>query len=151
MRLRNKCHFFVIHRSMNAMGLVQSKGVMLTLHGTPSIHTLMNVRKMKFISYIYTLLLHRFVHYLWRFDVNLVKQVAKKSHKPACWLLRSTAVSMTWPQSNVTSPNQLFYLSLTSLTRNFAWTSVVHRCMNLVGPKEVHLRKLLARVNITVW
>ena len=34
------------------------------------------------------------------------------------------------------------------LTRNVAWTSVIHESMNLVGPKKVHLRKLLASVNI---
>ena len=41
-----------------------------------------------------------------------------------------------------------FIYDVTSLTRNVAWTSVIHECMNLVGPKYVHLRKLLASVNI---
>ena len=54
-------HFSDIHWSMNAMGLAQSKwhpkGITLTLHRT---HTSMNVRKIKFISYIHTLFLHRF-------------------------------------------------------------------------------------------
>ena len=62
--LRNKFHFSEVHGSMNATGHMQSKwrpkGVMLTLHGTRYVHTSMNVRKMKFISYIYTLFLHRF-------------------------------------------------------------------------------------------
>ena len=44
---------------MNAMGLVQSKwrpkDVKLTLHDTHCVHISMNVREMKFISYIYTL------------------------------------------------------------------------------------------------
>ena len=34
--------------------------LMLTLHGTRCVHTSMNLRKMKFISYIYTLFLDRF-------------------------------------------------------------------------------------------
>ena len=34
---------------------------MLTLHGTCCVHTSMNLRKKKFISYIYTLFLHRFL------------------------------------------------------------------------------------------
>ena len=47
--LRNKFHFSEVHGSMNAMGQVQS-----TLHGTRCVHTSMNLRKIKFISYIYT-------------------------------------------------------------------------------------------------
>ena len=47
---------------MNTVHLVQSKwcpkSVTLTVHRTYCIHTLMNVRKMNFISYIYTLFLH---------------------------------------------------------------------------------------------
>ena len=66
-------------------------------------------------------------------------------------LLRSTAVTMTWRQSNFTSANQLLHLSMTSLTRNVVWSSVVHGCMNLVRPKYVHLRKFLASVNIGIW
>ena len=64
MYLRNKFHFSEVHGSMNAMGHVQSKWhpkcVTLTLHGTPCVLTSMNLRKMKFISYIYTSFLHRF-------------------------------------------------------------------------------------------
>ena len=58
--IRDEFPFSDIHRSMNAMDLVQSKcrplGVTLTLHGTHCIHTSVNDRKGKFISYIYTLL-----------------------------------------------------------------------------------------------
>ena len=61
---RNEFHFSEVHWSMNAMGHVQSKwrplGVTLTLHGTRCVHTSMNLRQMKFISYIYTLFLHHF-------------------------------------------------------------------------------------------
>ena len=64
------------------------------------------------------------------------------------WLLRSTAVSMTWHQMNITSANQQFLSSVTSFTHHNKWTTVIHRCMNLVSPKMVHLRKLLASVNI---
>ena len=89
-----------------------------------------------------------FVHYLWNFYLNLANKRRRKVIIRRVWLLRSPAVTTTWRQSNVTSANQLLHLSMTSLTRNVAWTSVVHGCMNLVGPKEVHLRKLLASVNI---
>ena len=37
-----------------------------------------------------------------------------------------------------TSANQLFHLYMTSLTRNVTRTTVVHRCMNLVGQKGPH-------------
>ena len=55
--LRNEFHSCVVHRSMNAMGLVQSK---LTLHRTHCVHTSINNRKMKFNSCIYTLFFNRF-------------------------------------------------------------------------------------------
>ena len=62
--LRNKFHFSEVHESINATGHAQNKwrpsGVTLTLHSTRCVHTSMNLRKMKFISYIYTLFLHRF-------------------------------------------------------------------------------------------
>ena len=62
--LRNKFHFPEVHGSMNATDHVQSKwrpkGFTLTLHGTRCVLTSMNLRKMKFISYIYILFLHRF-------------------------------------------------------------------------------------------
>ena len=62
--LRNKFHFSEVHGSMNATGHVQSKWrpkcVTLTLHETSCVLTSMNLRKIKFISYIYTLFLHRF-------------------------------------------------------------------------------------------
>ena len=55
--LRNKFHF-------SEMGHVQSKwrskDVTLTWHETYCIYTSMNLRKMEFIAYIYTLFLHRF-------------------------------------------------------------------------------------------
>ena len=132
--LRNKSHFSEVHGSMNTTGHVQSKWrptrVTLTLHGTRCVHTSMNIRKMKFISYIYTLFLHRFCS----FDLNLANKRRRKVIIRRVWLLRSTAVTMAWYQSNVTSANQLLHLSMTSLTCNVAWTSVV-QCMNLVGPK----------------
>ena len=58
-QLRNKFHFSEVHENMNAMGHMQSKWHlnMLTLHGTCWVHTSMNLRKIKFISYIYTLIL----------------------------------------------------------------------------------------------
>ena len=40
---------------------------------------------------------------------------------------------------------------MTSLARKVARTSVVHGCMNPVGPKQIHLRELLANVNISEW
>ena len=62
--LRDKFHFSEVHGSMNATGHVESKrrpkGITSTLHRTRCVHTSMNLRKMKFISYIYTLFLHCF-------------------------------------------------------------------------------------------
>ena len=63
--LRNKFHCSSVHGSMNATtGHAQSKwlpkDVTLRLHGSRSVHTSMNIRKMKCIPYIYTLFLHRF-------------------------------------------------------------------------------------------
>ena len=76
--LRNKFHFSEVHQNMKAMGHVQSKWqpsmnavgqvqskwrplcVTLTLHRSPLWSYLMNPRKIKFISYIYPLFLHRF-------------------------------------------------------------------------------------------
>ena len=66
MHLRNKFHFSDFLRfkevtfwgSRNATGHMQSKwrpkGIKLTSHGTSCVHTSINLRKMKFISYIYT-------------------------------------------------------------------------------------------------
>ena len=69
---------------VNARGHVQSKwcpkGVTLTLHGTSYIHTSMNLRKMKFISYIYTLIYIDFVHYLSNFYLNLANKQKEKLH-----------------------------------------------------------------------
>ena len=104
--LRNKFHFSEVHGSMNATSHVQS-----------------------LCFYIV------FVHYLWIFVLKLANKRRRKVIIWRVWLLRSTAVIMTWRQSNVTSANQLLHLSMTSLTRNVAWTDVVHGCMNLVGPK----------------
>ena len=65
---------------MNVMGLVPSKGVTLTLHRIHCVHTLMNVRKMKFIFYIYTI----FIPYnLYRF-CSLFGKFLSKSCKISC-------------------------------------------------------------------
>ena len=61
--LRNKFHFSEVHGSMNATGHVQKvtpEGHHINFPQDRCIHTSMNLRKMKFISYIYTLFLHRF-------------------------------------------------------------------------------------------
>ena len=89
-----------------------------------------------------------FDHYLWNFDLNLVNKRLRKVIIWRAWLLCSTVVIMTWCQSNVMSANQQLHMSMTSLMHKVAWTSVVHRCMNLVSPKWIHLRKLLVSVNI---
>ena len=76
--LRNKFHYFEVHGSMNATGHVQNKwhpkGATLTLHGTPCVLTSMNLRKIKFISYIYTLFLHRFCSVFVEFYLNLANK-----------------------------------------------------------------------------
>ena len=89
-----------------------------------------------------------FDHYLWNFDLNLANKRRRKVIIRRVWLLRSTAVTMTWRPWNVKSANQQLQLSMMSLTRNVAWMSVIHGCMNLVGPEQIHLRKLLVSVNI---
>ena len=61
-----------------------------------------------------------FVHYLRNFDLNLVNKRRRKVIIRRVWLLRSTAVTMTLCQSNITSTSQLMYLSMTSLTPKVA-------------------------------
>ena len=56
-------------------------GVALILFKIHCVHTSINVRKVKFISYIYTLFLYRFVHYL---RSSEVKQAAKKIYSQTC-------------------------------------------------------------------
>ena len=135
--LRNEFHYSEVRRSMNAMGPLQSKwrpkGVMLTLYGFHCVHTSMNLRK----NEVHFLHLH-FVSASVLFNICKVcnKILQNKLRKyiinRRVWLLRSTAVSMTWLQLNVTSENQLFYLSMTWLTRYVAWTSVVQVWISLV-------------------
>ena len=73
--LRNKFHFSEVHGSMNTTDPMQSKscpkGITLSLHGTCCFNTFLNLRKMKFISYIYTLFLQRFCCF--QTSVNLRK------------------------------------------------------------------------------
>ena len=75
---RKKFHFSEVHGSMNATDHVQSKwcpkGFTLTLHGTRCVHTSINLRKIKFISYIYTLYLHRFCSLFVIFYFNLANK-----------------------------------------------------------------------------
>ena len=47
--------------------------------------------QMKFISYIYTMSFHCFVHYLWSFGVTLVKEAVKKSYKLTCLVITFTS------------------------------------------------------------
>ena len=87
---RNKFHFSEVHGSMTATDHVQSKwrpkGLTLALHGTRCVHTSMNLRKMKFISYIYTLFYIFFVHYLWNFDLNLANK-RRRCYHPTCLVI----------------------------------------------------------------
>ena len=139
LHLRNKFHFSEVHGRMNATDHVQNnwrpKSVTLTLHGTRCVLLPWTSEKwnssLKFTLCFYIV----FVHYLWHFYLQLANKRRRKVIIRSVWLLRSTAVTMTWRQSNVTSANQLLYLSMMTLTRNVAWTGVVHACMNLVCPK----------------
>ena len=113
--LRNKFHFSEVHGSMNATGHVISKWPVAFIHPWTS-------EKWN-SSLIFTFCFYIvFVHYLWNFGLNLGNERRRKVITRRVWLLRSTAVTMTWRQSNVTSANQLLHLSLTSLTRDVAWT-----------------------------
>ena len=112
--LRNKLNFSEVRGSMNVIGHVQSKwrskGVMLTMHGTRCVHTVMNLRKIEFISYTFTLFYIVSIHYLWNFDLNLANKRRRKVIIRRVWVLRPTAITMTWRRSNVTSANQLLHL-----------------------------------------
>ena len=138
-----KFHFSEVHVSMNATGHLQSN-----FARDPGVAVLLPWTSQKWnSSLIFTLCFYIvFVHHLWNFYLNLANKRRRKVLIRRVWLLRSTAVTMTWRQSNV---NQLLHLSITSRTRNVGWTSVVLGCMNLVGPKQAHLRKLLSSVNMT--
>ena len=54
--LRNEFDFWKAHGIRNTSSLLQSKGFTLTLQETRSIHDSMNLPKIKFIAYIYSLL-----------------------------------------------------------------------------------------------
>ena len=81
--LRNKFRFSEVHGSMNTTDHMQSKwcqkGVTLSLHGTRCFHTFVNLRKMKFISYIYTLFLHRFCSLFVEFLFKSCKHSGKET------------------------------------------------------------------------
>ena len=81
---------------------------------------------------IFILFLHRFCSLFVKFWFISCKIRAKKSYKPMCLVttFNSCLHDMTWRESNVTSANQLFHLSVMSLTRNVTSTSIVHQCMN---------------------
>ena len=128
--LRNKFHFSEVHRSLNAMGHMQTKWCA----GHIAFVTSMSLRKMKFISYIYLLILDHFSIFV-KFLFKSCKIIWRKVINQRVWLSCSTAVSLAWRQSKVTLASQLLHLSVTSLTHNVAWMSVVRRCMNLVSIK----------------
>ena len=100
-----KFHFSDIHRRW-------TQRVALTWYMTHCVNTSMNVIKMKFVSYIYTLL-------------------TKKKDKLTCLVITFNR------HPNVTSANQLFHLSVMLLMHNVTWTTVFHWCMKLVGPCRV--------------
>ena len=137
MYLQNKFNFSDIHRSMNAMGLGQSKwrpkGIMFTLHRTHCLHTLMNVRKMKFISYIYTSFLHRFCCLFVMFWCKSCRVSGEESYKPTCLVITFNShlhdVNWTlhrpinyfiylWRPLHVMSCEPLFIGAWTSLVQN---------------------------------
>ena len=133
--LRNKFHFSEVHGSMNATGHVQIKWRPYLCTG-PVAFILPWTSEKRNSSLIFTFCFYIvFVHYLWNFGLNLGNERRRKVITRRVSLLRSTAVTMIWRQSNVTMANQLLHLSMTSLTRNVAWMRVVHGCTNLVGPK----------------
>ena len=135
--LRNKFHFSEVHGNMNSTDHVQSKwcpkGVTLTLHRTGCVY----LRKIRSFVYLRKILVFTpfMTIILWNFDLSLENNRRRKVIIWRAWLLRSTAVTILRRQSKVTSANQQLHLSMTSFTHKVTWTSVVHRCMNLVGPK----------------
>ena len=76
LHLRNIFHFSEVHGSMNAKGHV---------HWIRCVHTSINHRKMKLISYIYTLFLHRFCSLFVEFYLNLANKLRRKAcYIPTC-------------------------------------------------------------------
>ena len=128
---------------MNATGHVQSqwcpKGVILTLHRTRCVLTSMNLRK----NEIHLLYLHIvFTSFLFIicgiFYLNLTNKRRRKVVIRFGFYM--TSIERYVGQSTIAVIYDVDYAYV-------AWVSVVHGCMNLVGPKQVHLRKLLASVN----
>ena len=85
---------------------------------------------MKYISYIYTLFLLRFCSLFVEFLFKSCKTAEKKSYNPTCLVItfNSRHYDMTSIERNVSQSTIAFIYGV-------AWTSVVHGCMNLVGPK----------------
>ena len=82
-----------------------------------------------------------FVYYLWKFDLNLANKRRRKVIIRRVWLLRSTTVTMTWRQSNVTLAIQLLHLSdvAYALRRVNGYRSWVYepRRTNIGSTKEI--------------
>ena len=69
---------------------------LLTLHRTHCVHTSMNLKKGN-SSLIFKLCFYiTFIHYLWNFNLNLANKQQRKVTIRRVWLLRPTAVTMTW-------------------------------------------------------
>ena len=73
---------------MNTVGLMQRKGVMLTLHGIHCVHAVDEQKKQE----IHLLYLHFvFTSFMFIICEVLVKVVAKKSYKSTCLFIRSNS------------------------------------------------------------
>ena len=101
-----------------------------------------------------------YLHFLQPFYALFSSFLSKvcKLHGTKCYLpthlaiiLHSTAVVMTWCQSNVSTTNEDVCLPVTSLNDNVTWSFDVHRCINLVSLKSVHLRKVCDNGSIIWW
>ena len=115
---------------------------------------------MKFIFFIFTLFLQPFYalfssccffgvfFFFFFFFVKFANYMAENVTNQRIRPLRSIAVVMTWRQSNVSTTNEDVCLALND---NVTWSIDVHRCMNRVGLKQVHLRKSYCNVNIYVY
>ena len=90
---------------------------MLTLLGTHCVHTSMNVRKMKFISYIYTLFIRHFCSVFVKFECISFKtnMFACYIQQPFPWRRPINSVIYPWPRLRVKSREQLSFIGVWTL------------------------------------
>ena len=87
-----------------------------------------------FVSYIYTLFLYHFCSLFEKFWIESCKISGKEKLINDMFGYRVKQLS-PWHDVNQTLCQPINYFIYLSLTCNVTWTTVIHRCMNLVGLK----------------